>query len=285
MQHERIWQPDKAAPSENVGDVLSSIRRLIAQDQAKLPCGRTLLESQPCASAQTLTPELRPPFVLGRKDMVAPQPEPEPEREAPRLHLASVSAPAVPLADQDRMGAWRPSPIPEWPIIHPRLDLPQVASNPVAAGLSPEDETEFAEIEFAEAEAALARMTAPRPEKVAQLTTAAVPDADMADFKETQMAQDMRMMDMGRIDDISAIRPIPTAEGFAFGTSARDEGSAPNLFGEIGGLAKDATLRTLIRDAIQTELHGELGARLSRNMCQMIRQEVEAVIREICAES
>lgn len=287
MQHERIWQPEQAASSENVGDVLASIRRLIAQDQAKLPCGRTVVESQPCASAQTLTPEMRPPFVLGRSDMVAPQmPQPPAlDRDAPRLHLASVSTAAIAPA-QERTTAWRPSPIPDWPTIHPRQDLPtpeMAAAKPAApldGGISPEDEAEFAE-----AEAALARMTAPRPLAAAQQTTTAAPDQDAAAFKETQMAQDMRMMEMGRIDDISAIRPVPTAEGLGFGAPQGDARTAPNLFGEIGGMAKDATLRMLIRDAIQTELHGELGARLSRNMCQMIRQEVEAVIREICAES
>ena len=88
-------------------------------------------------------------------------------------------------------------------------------------------------------------------------------------------------MEMGRIDDFTA---IPRQDAMASFDDMHGQVNAPNLFGEIGAVAKDATMRMLIRDAIQQELHGELGARLSRNMCQMIRQEVEAVIREICAE-
>lgn len=284
MQHERAWQPEQAAPSENVGDVLVSIRRLIAQDQARLPCGRTLVEAQPCTSAQTLmpVPDLRPLLVLGQDDMIAAQPAGE--RDAPRLHLASVSE-----AAPDRAAVWRPSSIPDWPLVPAQQQQARpgriAQTDPVAADGAEQSPSPEEEAEFAEAEAALARMTAPRPVTVAPEPPPAAPDQDEAACKDTQMAQDMRMMDMGRIDDISAIRPVPAAEGLGFRPPEGEARPAPNLFGEIGGMAKDATLRILIRDAIQTELHGELGARLSRNMCQMIRQEVEAVIREICAES
>lgn len=287
MQHERLWRPDQAAPSDNVGDVLSSIRRLIAQDQARVPPDPDRLEAQPCADAQAPMPMPMPmlepsaPFVLGRKDLLPAQPAPvAAERDARHLHLASISQTAIPTTvAPDRAPGWQPASIADWPGPARPTEAQASSAEPPETGLSPEDEAEFAE-----AEAALARMTAPRPLAVVQDTQPAAPDATVAAFKETQMAQDMRMTDMGRIEGNSAI-PVSGIESLGLGAAPRESRSTPNLFGEIGGMAKDATLRMLIRDAIQAELHGELGARLSQNMCQMIRQEVEAVIREICAEA
>lgn len=293
MQHERIWPASQPAGSENAGDVLASIRRLIAQDQSRLspvPGG-----APRSALPRNLPPEARldPPFVLDRKDMVpggrhAPvstldmaslhRSEAAP---APRPPIASV---APPLAEPP--APWQSAALADWPkpaVQHTAVVPPEPAAQPeeTAASqaedhLSPEEEAEFAE-----AEAALARMIGPRAEAAAPAPQPQAASDDATTPKETPMAQDMRKMEMGRIDDFTA---IPRQEAMAGFDDLRGQVNAPNLFGEIGAVAKDATMRMLIRDAIQQELHGELGARLSRNMCQMIRQEVEAVIREICAE-
>ncbi len=296
MQHERVWQPGRPATSENVGDVLASIRRLIAQDQARLPCGRPAVE--PAASfpgpALSQAEQMRPPFVLGRQDMIAPAADLRAAQRAagmatgaPRLHVARPAETAI----QAGAGSWQPASIPDWPG-KPQPDattlrqddwaMPRMA--PETDSRDPSSLTDDEEAEFAEAEAALAKMIAPRHTEVTPETQQAAAFEDMPAVEESTMAQDMRMMEMGRIDELSAIRPIPSADG-GYDAPRGAAPGMPNLFGEIGGMAKDATLRVLIRDAIQQELHGELGARLSRNMCQMIRQEVEAVIREICAES
>lgn len=285
MQHERIRPTGQQAGSENVGDVLASIRRLIAQDQTPAAAGLRPRLAHPAQPGTAFDP----PFVLARQDMVAGLPRGTAAAQ-PHLSLASSAAPVQPLAQPlaEAPTGWQPAPLRDWPQTgvaaatsdSPALAQPlaEAACDDASAPLSPEEEAEFAE-----AEAALARMIAPRPTEALQTPQPPAPAEQLTPTEEPAMAQDMRMMEMGRIDDFTAVAPQP---GLDSGLDARrgTTTNAPNLFGEIGAVAKDATMRMLIRDAIQQELHGELGARLSRNMCQMIRQEVEAVIREICTE-
>lgn len=294
MQHERFRHPTGPTPAGNAGDVLASIRRLIAQDQ-----GQSGNSPMP-----TSGPGVSSPFMLGRKDMLR---VPTPAEPAERQAAARRVPHAVDGADashKDRTQNWQSPASSDWPRsapttpIEPYWNAPPAAATtaagpdgaPNAPGQSNAPAHDLAdEAEFAEAEAALARMVAPRkyeatPNDVAPQTQHAALSEDMPPTKETPMAQDMRMMNMGGADSFSTMQSM----GMPDAATDRAAASSPitaNLFGEIGGIAKDATLRVLIRDAIQQELHGELGARLSRNMCQMIRQEVEAVIREICAES
>lgn len=316
MQHERIWPASKPAASENVGDVLASIRRLIAQDQTRLPAGTgpapASLAPHPLAPAALAAP--RPPlarvapaqpaphspFVLGRQDRIADTPAPEQPAQIHGTATAAAST-AAPMGI-DTSSRWRTEPLADWPQAGAPQALPLQGgsawpSAPLADEIIPGPEFSAEdEAEFAEAEAALARMIAPRsaePEPLAALDPAALAspaqdhDQDLphhtTSIEDTPMAQDMRMMEMGRMDSYAAVPPNPAPAG-GYDALRGSTDTAPNLFGEIGAVAKDATMRMLIRDAIQQELHGELGARLSRNMCQMIRQEVEAVIREICAE-
>lgn len=293
MQHERIWPASQPAGSENAGDVLASIRRLIAQDQSRLspvPGG-----APRSALPRSLPPEARfdPPFVLDRKDMVpGGRKAPASPLDISQLQVTTGSAPSprppvapMPAPMAEASTGWRAPALADWPkpaveaapLPPAAVALPhETALSDAGDQFSPEEEAEFAE-----AEAALARMIGPRSDAA---TPAPQPQAafeDATTTEETPMAQDMRKMEMGRIDDFTA---IPRQDAMAGFDQVHGQVNAPNLFGEIGAVAKDATMRMLIRDAIQQELHGELGARLSRNMCQMIRQEVEAVIREICAE-
>ena len=48
--------------------------------------------------------------------------------------------------------------------------------------------------------------------------------------------------------------------------------------------AKGTHLRGMIRDAIRQELQGEIGNRLSRNLQQMIRHEIELTLRQMCEQ-
>ncbi|WP_230383509.1 hypothetical protein [Paracoccus shanxieyensis] len=79
---------------------------------------------------------------------------------------------------------------------------------------------------------------------------------------------------------MAASQPSPTLADAA--PAARDD--LPNLFAELPP-DEDAALRALIRMAIRDELQGEMGERLSHNMRSFIRLEVEAVIRDLCAEA
>jgi hypothetical protein len=190
--------------TDNVGDVLASIRRLIAQDQATRPEGAAPLDdSALTASLARPTPlhvwSANPPLILARQDLIPVPPAAE-LAESADIHCASIDG--------------------------------------VEPALTAEEEAEFAE-----AEAALARMTAP--------SRAAEPEPQVnAPEPQAQVAH------------------LPVV----------------NLFCEPSDALAEPSLRDLIRDAIQQELQGEVGLRVSRHLQQMVRAEVEAVIREICAE-
>lgn len=47
---------------------------------------------------------------------------------------------------------------------------------------------------------------------------------------------------------------------------------------------KGTHLRGMIREAIRQELQGEIGNRLSRNLQQMIRHEIELTLRQMCEQ-
>lgn len=191
--------------SENVGDVLANIRRLIAQDQAEHPAAAQMLEAA------------NPPAM----------------RPGP---LSWPGAPLV-LARQDRIAGEAGA---DEPLAAP-LEADSIETSPDISAFSPEEEAEFAE-----AEAALARMLAPvRP--IEQVVA---------------VAEDPE--------------PLPEAEITRL--------PVMNLFARSEGDEAEVTLREMIRAALREELEGELGMRVSRQLHQLVRQEVEAVLREICAE-
>lgn len=193
--------------NENIGDVLASIRRLIAQDQADRPPSECIQEYLPPTFLHPT--QMRafstPPLMLEQQDQILPHDRDEP---APVIAFADAAS----VAD---------------------LDEP---------ALTPEEKAEFAE-----AEAALARMVAP-----------------------TRVA--------------ASRRPEPTDVGPAPGIDAGPDTSVappPNLFArsETG----ERALRNLIRELLQQELAGETGQHVSRQLHTLVRREVEAVLREICA--
>lgn len=255
MQHEPLRQPLLA---ENAGDVLASIRRLIAQDDTGRPLpGRPFgdhpFHRAPRPGAQDM------PLVLGQSDLVA--------GDAPR------PAPAVPPAVE-----WQPAIIAELP--HARIlgggaapaeagpapqaagpvTAPPAAAVAVPAGgepgwsdLSPEEQAEFAE-----AEAVLARMTAGvRPPGLSPAQT-----AEIVEFPLAEPVQD------------AAPAPAPEPEAAAT--------AAPNLFAPADDGEQD--LRRQVRALIRHELEGAMGERFSANLRQLIRAEVETVIRGLCAQ-
>ena len=66
---------------------------------------------------------------------------------------------------------------------------------------------------------------------------------------------------------------------------ALPETGEPHLFARQDKDAQKGThLRGMIRDAIRQELQGEIGNRLSRNLQQMIRHEIELTLRQMCEQ-
>ncbi|SMO70751.1 hypothetical protein [Paracoccus laeviglucosivorans] len=227
QQHDLRPAAPNLPPNDGVvSDVLTSIRRLIAQDGRQLP-GRPLHDRPLHDRALNPTGEGR--MVLGRADMVA-----------------------IP-AGQDKRArddAWQPAPIPDWPetdAAQQSADLGAVEVFPLPEDpdlLTPEEEAEFAE-----AEAALARMTT------------------------SPMAQ----------PESFAPDPIAAPDTAPLHTAEQPDALAGNLFLQPDP-DDDAKLRELVRGLIRAELQGDMGERISQNIRRLIRHEVESVIREICAE-
>lgn len=264
MQHDMMRQPGQSGVSDNVGDVLASIRRLIAQDEdGKQMPGRPMGEtpfsqkSPPQEEAAEIAAE---PFVLGQGDLVAPQAS-EPDQDAPkvpRLHLASISAAISAGPAPVATTVWQPALIADWPqaqLTQVPMDiadsLPQISSVPQvdAVGYEPTLDPEE-EAEIAEAEAALAKMVHVARAPAAELVTE-TPEAPLA-MGEAPLEEPAQL--------------------------------PQNLFTD-GGEDPETTLQQMIRSAIRDELQGDMGDRLSHNLRLTIRREVEAVIRELCAEA
>lgn len=263
MQHDMMRASGQITTSDNVGDVLASIRRLIAQDEGgkQLP-GRPLGENPFAPKARPTADAAAEPFVLGHDDLIVPQ-APEVAQDAPRLHLASISAAAVQAGPAlAAPSGWQPALIADWPhaeVTQTPMRLADALSHISVSfaapadvstdepGLTPEEEAEIAE-----AEAILAKMIQAVHVPVAEPTI-------VDEMPEAQLTE--------------AEIPLDKA----------DE-QAQNLFVDAAD-DQQAAFREMIRSVIRDELQGEMGDRLSRNLRQTIRREVEVVIRELCAET
>ncbi|MFG6079790.1 hypothetical protein ACEUZ9_005033 [Paracoccus litorisediminis] len=202
MQHDLAG---RGAQAENVGDVLASIRRLIAQDQVEGD------EPSYSYAAPLNSRAGNPPLILARQDLV----------------------PVPAESDLRRIAANAPVPLVEEP------------------ALTPEEE-----VEFAEAEAALARMTS-------------LPRLLAAD--PVQIAPD-------------SIAAIEVPEELSL-TAFAPELSLPaeqNLFADVMSAQPD--LRETVRAVLREELSGETGLQISHQLRQLVRLEVESLIREIYFE-
>ncbi|RDD69669.1 hypothetical protein [Paracoccus versutus] len=245
MQHEVMRQPAPGPGSDNVGDVLASIRRLIAQDGAGCRIPDQALNAPPAQDeappAQT-APLPRPassaritPLVLDSSILVAAEPVNDPQAGIPPeprifgdwLRMPPAEEPAAPEA---RAG---------------RVDAAEAAAD-------------HADIE--------ATIQPPGPSPEAPTTT-------ILQMEETMLHAN------------ASVTPInPAAEAQAAEALARDTGE-PHLFAPQDKDAQKGThLRGMIREAIRQELQGEIGNRLSRNLQQMIRHEIELALRQMCEE-
>lgn len=239
--HEMQPAPRPVAADNVVSDVLASIRRLIAQDGRQLP-GRPL-HDRPLVQTEDAAPR----FVLGQDDLV----QPSPCGDGVHLHLVTPDA---------ATDVWQPTPIGDWPAVPVEplpLELDPAHIDEPDDALTPEEEAEFAEIE-----AALARMTA-TPDDATTPQALSAPSAPLPDDPPDDASDPVA----------PAQSPDPITPNMM----------AANLFADPAPTT-DQALRETVRAMIRAELQGDMGARLSHNVRLMIRHEVENVIHELCAE-
>ncbi|SMG32211.1 hypothetical protein [Paracoccus sp. J56] len=263
MQHEMMRQPTPAPMPDHIGDVLSSIRKLIDQDTAGShspdhPSGPRitrdlagptsarieLVSSEPPATAARVTP-----LVLDVNAMVAPDPEDqaEPPAALPEVHAVMENA------DQPEMLS---DALPE-----ARVTKPERADD-----LTSDSDTEPPSFDTA-APAAI------------EMISSSTPDLSLqGPATITEMEEAMLHV------STPATPATPVVEMEDSIASARDS-SEPHLFAPRDkGPQNGPQLRGLIREAIRQELQGEIGNRLSRNLQQMIRHEIELALRQMCEQ-
>ncbi|TWI33255.1 hypothetical protein [Paracoccus sulfuroxidans] len=262
MQNDVMHAGQTAMVSENVGDVLASIRRLIAQDGG---AGRLMASPDVAAAfrhadllnarvAESATPDLR--------QVAAPPPE---EMTAPltleRDNLVAPEAPSQPVLRLHLTPSFADLPEPE--ASHPVAAATQVDTAPAA---SPKLEAP-APVWPAAAAAALSTQNA---EPAPVVVEAAMPQLSQAvDPPVTPIAAALT-------EDLAP--PVGLASPDA---PPPEEVADLHLFApEDEELAYSSVLRSLIRDAIRQELQGEMGGRFSRNLRQVIRHEVDLALRQ-----
>ncbi len=256
MQHEMMRHPAPNPGSDNVGDVLASIRRLISQDG--IP-NQTLnaLPAQDSASC----PPIRPasshrsvfsaqitPLVLDSSTLVTPesadgtnsgastQTPPEPETVA--------TAP-----DTQQFCSWPPIP----------------AAETAATGTADLPDTEGLVAD------------SPDPSLFADFTPSAIKHsgASLEGPNTTNLQMEETMLHAN-----ASVTPInPAAE------SSVCETGVPHIFASQDmDMQRGGHLRGMIREAIRQEIQGEIGNRLNSNLQQMIRHEIELTLRQMCEQ-
>ncbi|WJS84907.1 hypothetical protein [Paracoccus sp. TOH] len=251
MQHDMMRHPPPP-PTENVGDVLASIRRLIAQDDGGCRIPDQTLNALPVRESPRIEPVLtarrappqNTPLILDSSDLVdAPvQAGPHPEALAP-------PAPAVPAEPA-------PHPFGDW-LIMP-LDG-QADSAPAQPGGTTPDPDPGADLAPIQIQPFGPFLQEPAPTN--------------AQMEETMLHANA---------SVTPINPLAEAHAAAEALSRETE---PHLFApQEKGAQKGTHLRGMIREAIRQELQGEIGTRLSRNLQQMIRHEIELALRQMCEQ-
>lgn len=260
MQNELMHAGQTALVSENVGDVLASIRRLIAQDGG---AGRLMASPDVAAAfrhadllnarvAESATPDLR--------QVAAPPPE---EMTAPltleRDNLVAPEAPSQPVLRLHLTPSFADLPEPE-------------ASHPVSAAAHVDTAPAFSPKIEAPAPiwAAAAALSAQSAEPAPVVVEVAMPQLSQnADEPIGPIAAALT-------EDMAPPVGLTSPE-----IPAPEEVADLHLFApEDEELAYSSALRSLIRDAIRQELQGEMGGRFSRNLRQVIRHEVDLALRQ-----
>lgn len=342
MQHEMMRQPAPVPGSEKVGDVLASIRRLIAQDEAASTIPNQMLNTLPrdsnaepdgvaaeTAPAEPATPVMvawardaapqmptaeeataEPlPLVLNTSDLIAPgfpevvpdmaaeaapaavtatatgteiemeieiAAEPETDQAAP---LAAADIEPEPVAETlaEATAEAAPDPVPDL--------LPDTISpgEPLGASLAAAPRPDFdLDALWADLTEPQGPATAPEDTDSAASGSAELPENDTASHSLNLMQPEENMLQANA--SVTPINPHIDA-GLHAETELLRDGGEPHLFApQDKGAQKGTHLRGMIREAIRQELQGEIGNRLSRNLQQMIRHEIELTLRQMCEQ-
>lgn len=240
--------------SDEVEDVLSSIRRLVAEDSRPLPRPQ-IVASQPATDKLLLTPALRVQPVPKLKVV----PRVEPATRLPRLHLGAehevsrvtpdVVATLAQGVDQGQRLDW------ESETGDPGPDVDGLDWSSFTFARRSQQETFAARVIAAE-------IAAPLSAHVAQgLMQPPVPEAPMAVDVEPDSAAWADLAEAEALADL-ARTDMPEAEVIAGSQQEED-----NIFSE-------QVLRELVRDLIREQLQGDLGERITRNIRKMVRAEI-----------
>ncbi|WP_374634149.1 hypothetical protein [Paracoccus sp. (in: a-proteobacteria)] len=346
MQHEMMRQPAPVHGSDKVGDVLASIRRLIAQDEAAAPIPNQMLNTLPrdaAAAGDAEMADIAPENAAQAMDAWTPQdvPETAPAETAQAetaqaeplplvLNSSNLIAPGVPETSAETAAAAEPAPKPQlWttPLtsiseietaVEPAPELaPETASetapDPLPEPILPEEilaEEILAEAIVAEPpEVALAPFPSARPEFNIDALWADLPDTDEpasglasgpdspdsagpetpAQTMDDTAPYSLNLMqtEENMLQANASVTPInPHIDpGILAEIETQRDGGEPHLFApQDKGAQKGTHLRGMIREAIRQELQGEIGNRLSRNLQQMIRHEIELTLRQMCEQ-
>lgn len=262
MQHEMMRHPAPAQSSENVGDVLASIRRLIAQDESGSQIPNQLLNALPPApqvpAQEDQQPAAASPLKLDSSDLIAPEAEISdatstetgPTPVELRLHLTPEPEETKDVGTDTFLGGspWRD----------------------VIAGIG--DDTEDDQMAMPAPTPIIE--TAPETGDTTTQTPIITDTTTTAHMEETMLHAN------------ASVTPInPAIEAQAKLDEILPETGEPHLFARQDKDAQKGThLRGMIREAIRQELQGEIGNRLSRNLQQMIRHEIELTLRQMCEQ-
>ncbi|KGJ05808.1 hypothetical protein IT41_03815 [Paracoccus halophilus] len=256
--------------SDNVGDVLASIRRLIAQDEAGAKIPDRLLNSLPglagAGPAKAAGPTAGEPLPLrldGSK-LVAPGTGHENDSDKPSQEAAAAPGPVADEAADQRPPSRDPSP-------GAGSDI-DPADRPRPRAL-----IEYSvETQPVDRSADAARHREREDDRPADLATSDAEDSD-----SDTMHNEETMLQTN-----TPVTPInPAVEAALQMDDTQAGGAEPHLFSRSDKDSQKGThLRGMIRDAIRQELQGEVGNRLSRNLQQMIRHEIEQTLRQMCEE-
>ena len=282
MQHDMMRHPAPPSGADNVGDVLASIRRLIAQDEAGCRIPNQALNTLP---AQDIAPRIRVepttvaaavavPLVLDSTDMVA-KAAPQAEATTPVAEASAAEPVARPVTDEPvakaaelRVGAfgdWLKQPLPQ----PDQPDQPAVAETPQPTRTPTDPEIEAA----AEAEP-----------PVADSGFGPDPARSFGFFFEHPTTPNVQMEETMLHANSTVTQLNPLAEAHAAAEALNRETEQHLFAPQDKDTQKGTHLRGMIREAIRQELQGEIGNRLSRNLQQMIRHEIELTLRQMCEQ-
>jgi hypothetical protein len=313
MQHEMMRQPAPVHGSEKVGDVLASIRRLIAQDEATPPIPNQMLNTLPrnAAEKDEALADIAPD--TGAQAMDAwtqealpelPQADTAPAEPLPLvLNTSDLIAPGFPdtgaqmPAEAELAPGQQPWSVPPTTIAGTETaaePAPEMAPDPLPEAILPAPpEVPLAPFPSERFDFNIDALWADLPETDDPASGPDSPDSTGSETPVLTMddtaphSLNLMQTEENMLQANASVTPINSHidPGILAEIEAQRDGGEPHLFApQDKGAQKGTHLRGMIREAIRQELQGEIGNRLSRNLQQMIRHEIELTLRQMCEQ-